>query len=575
MRIVRIAAVLSCACLACGLVGAPSGVSVKEAVKQPAAKADLKPEKKPQKDGGDLPKKNAGVEKTGKGASAKEACKTAPDVSPYESGAEFVAVNKIDEIVARNLKLRGLKPAGLSSDAVFLRRAYIDVLGTIPDEKSARKFIADASKDKRKRLVKSLLSSEGYAVRMAQRFGDVFRIKAEFPINLWPNAAQAYTRFVFDSLNGDMPYDVMVRRILTSEGSNFRVGEVNFFRAMQSKNAASIASNIALSFMGMRFEKMPESMRVNMAAFFERVAYKSTKEWKEEIVFYDPTKRAPFSGTLPDGTAVRLSSSEDPRAAFADWLTKKGNPYFSRAVANRMWYWIFGQPIVSPVDDMFAENPPANRELLDHLAGYLESNGFSLKKLAAYILNSRTYQQSPIPRCDSGDARKYFAVYPVRRMDAEVLIDVICKLTGSAEIYESTTPEPYTKFPAGESAVAMPDGSVTTSFLELFGKPSRDTGLDSERVNAPSASQKLHMINSWHIRVKLESGEPMRALYARGKHKFLEGAYLAFYSRYPTEAEKKNFNNMRLKRSQKEKYYIHYLDTAWALLNSEEFINNH
>jgi hypothetical protein len=101
------------------------------------------------------------------------------------------------------------------------------------------------------------------------------------------------------------------------------------------------------------------------------------------------------------------------------------------------------------------------------------------------------YRQSFIPRCEPNDAKKYFAVYPVSRIDAEALIDIICQITGSAEVYESTTPEPYTKFPAGESAVALPDGSITTSFLELFGKPSRDTGYDSERVCVPSASQKF------------------------------------------------------------------------------------
>lgn len=497
-------------------------------------------------------------------------------LSPYETdSAEFVVANKIDEIVLRNLKLRGLKPAKLSSDAVFLRRVYIDATGTVPDEQKARAFLADKAGDKRGKLIESLLNSEAYALRMTQRFGDMLKIKAEFPINLWPNAAQAYSRFILDSFRKNIPYDVTVRKILTSEGSNFRAGEVNFFRAMQAKNPQSVAASATLAFMGIRYEKLSEVAKGNMAAFFERIAYKSTKEWKEEIVFNDPSKRAPFVGFYPDGNPVTLSPSEDPRGAFANWLTKKGNPYFSRAIANRMWYWLFGQPIVSPVDEMFASNPPANGELLDYLAGYLEASNFDLKKLASLILNSRIYQQSPIPQCRPEDAKKYFAVYPTRRIDAEALIDIICKLTSTAEVYESTTPEPYTKFPAGESAVALPDGSITTSFLELFGRPSRDTGLDSERVNAPSASQKLHMINSFHIRTKLENGSSMQALYRRGGLKFLEGAYLTIYSRYPTSSECGRFQLLWEKRAKRDKHWNHYIDTAWALLNSEEFVNNH
>ena len=496
--------------------------------------------------------------------------------SPYESDSDsFVSINEIDNIVARNLKLRSLKPARLCSDAVYVRRVHIDLCGTIPDEKQTRLFIADKSPDKYEKLVDSLLASEKFAYRMTMRFGDIFRIKAEFPVNLWPNAAQAYSRYIFKSITDNESYAKMVEKMLVSEGSNFRNGEVNFFRAMQSKNAKSIASCVALSLMGMRFEKMSEADQHNLSAFFERLAYKSTKEWKEEIVYNDPTKRAQFIGMFPDSSTVSLASHQDPREAFAKWLTKKGNPYFSKAIANRIWYWVFGQPIVSPVDDMFAENKPANAELLEHLAKYFESTNFDIRKLCKHIVLSRVYRQSFIPRCEPNDAKKYFAVYPVSRIDAEALIDIICQITGSAEVYESTTPEPYTKFPAGESAVALPDGSITTSFLELFGKPSRDTGYDSERVCVPSASQKLHMINSRHIRSKIERSDYLQGLYKLGGDKFLNGAYLRILNRFPTPQERASFFKIQKMRTKKERNAVNSIDFAWGLLNCEEFINRH
>ncbi len=507
---------------------------------------------------------------------AKNATKQAVSTSPFESVSDsFVAVNKIDEIVSRNLKMRSLIPARLSSDAVFLRRIHIDLCGTIPTPEKVRVFLADTSPDKREKAVDELLNSEAFARRMTMRFGDILRIKAEFPVNLWPNAAQAYTRFIFESLSKDISYAEMVRRMLTSEGSNFRVGEVNFFRATQAKNPEGIASCIALSFMGRRFDKMSESERRNIAMFFDRLAYKSTKEWKEEIVFDNPAKRAPFIGTYPNGKQVSLSSNENPREAFANWLTSKGNPYFSRAIANRIWYWVFGQPIVSPCDDMFAENRPANSELLDYLADYFEKNNFSIKSLCRHIALSRVYGQSFIPRCAPTEARKYFAVYPVSRIDAEALADIICSISETAELYESTTPEPYTKFPLGESAVALPDGSVTTPFLELFGRPSRDTGLDSERSLLPSASQKLHMINSRHIRTKIEKGEPFKEMHKLKAGEFLNAAYLSILSRLPTKEERTTFFRILKKRPKNERGYIHRVDTIWALFNSEEFINRH
>ena len=548
------------------------------------------PTQSAQKASADKPKADAKKQATQKASAKKVDQKTSQKLtaekpkpkpapkptSPYESSSDaFVPINPIDEIVARHLKLRSLKPARLCSDAVYIRRVYIDLCGTVPDGDQARSFIADKSKDKYEKLVDSLLASEKFAHRMTMRFGDVLRIKAEFPINLWPNAAQAYSRYIYKSISENESYAKMIEKMLVSEGSNFRNGEVNFFRAMQAKNANSIASCVALSLMGMRYEKMSEAEQRNMASFFDRLAYKSTKEWKEEIVYNDPTKRAPFIGMFPDSSTVSLASHQDPREAFAKWLTKKGNPYFSKAAANRIWYWIYGQPIVSPADAMFAENKPANAELLDYLAKYFESTNFDIRKLCKKIVLSRTYRQSFIPRCDPVEAKKYFAVYPVSRIDAEALIDIICKITDSAEIYESTTPEPYTKFPAGESAVALPDGSITTSFLELFGKPSRDTGLDSERVSVPSASQKLHMINSRHIRSKIERSESLRALYSLGGDRFLNGAYLAILNRWPTPQERADFFKIQKTRTKKERNSMHCMDTAWALFNCEEFINRH
>jgi len=497
-------------------------------------------------------------------------------LSPYEVDSDvFISVNEIDESVLHCLKILDIKPAKLCSDAVFARRVYLDLTASLPTEDEVRAFLADKSPDKRGKLVDKLLASEKFATLMTMRFGDMLRIKAEFPINLWPNAAQAYSRFIYDSLVRNDPYGAIVRKILTSEGSNFREGEVNFFRAMQARNSVSIASCAALSFMGMRYEKMPETARHNLAAFFDRLSYKSTKEWKEEIVFADPAKRAPFSGTLPDGSAVSLSADADPRAAFADWLTKKGNPYFSRAAANRIWSWLFGRAIVSPVDDMFADNRAVNAELLDALALKFEAYNFDIRKLCRLIVMSRTYQQSPIPRAKPSEAAKYFAAYPVRQLEAETAIDVICEITGTGEIYESTTPEPYTKFPSGESAVALPDGSVTTSFLELFGRPSRDTGLDSERAASPSASQKLYMINSAHIRSKIENGAGIRPIYSKKPDEFLDTAYLLVLSRFPTKAEREAFYKIRDSRRKNDRGWTHYVDTVWALFNSEEFINKH
>ena len=489
------------------------------------------------------------------------------DASPYEVDAAAVPANHIDVIVADLHKSRFVKPAKQASDAVLCRRLYVDLTGSIPEPEQVCAFVDSDDPSKREKLVDCLMDSEEFSRYWALKFGDMLRIKAEFPINLWPNAAQAYDRFVYESISKRVPYDAMVRRMLCSSGSNFRVGEVNFYRAMQSRDAPSRAACVALTFMGVRLEKFPQKKRDDMAAFFDRMVLKSTKEWKEEIVMNDISKRSAFKGTLPDGWVVEVGQNSDPRAVFAEWLTAKGNPYFSRAFANRAWGWIFGRPLISPADDMEGKDS-AGAKLLDFLAEYFETSNFDIRKLFKLIVMSKTYSQSFIPRSDPEKALNFLAVYPVGRLDAEVVIDALCRISETTEIYSSTTPEPYTTLPDYERATSLPDGSITTSFLELFGKPSRDTGNADERVNAPNSSQKLHLVNSTHIRSKLTRSKKLQKIYRMPPHLAFKNLYLAILSRPPTLSElevylkaKPDWNRVN--------------DLAWALVNSEEFINRH
>jgi hypothetical protein len=190
-------------------------------------------------------------------------------------------------------------------------------------------------------------------------------------------------------------------------------------------------------------------------------------------------------------------------------------------------------------------------------------------------LKSRVYQLAAIPQTDSPAAEADFAFYPVRRLEAEVLIDAINQVTGSTEEYISQIPEPYTHIPEGTRAVALADASVTSSFLELFGRSPRDTGLESERNNQPSAAQRLHLLNSSHIQRKLENSQKLRALIEQHKthpRDVIEALYLTILSRHPTEEELQIVANY--KRSGDTTRRVG-LDLAWALLNSAEFQYRH
>ncbi len=228
----------------------------------------------------------------------------------FESRADLLPQGKIDKLVFASLRRLNIRPANLCSDAVFVRRVYLDVIGTLPTADEARQFLADRNPQKRPALVDRLLERKEFADYWAMKWSDLLRIKAEFPINLWPNAAQAYHRWIRTSIQENKPYDRFVRELLTESGSNFRVPPVNFYRALQSREPQAIAQAVALTLMGTRAEKWPKERLAGMAAFFSQIGYKSTAEWKEEIVFFDPGKAVPPSGgspppaIFPDGTAA-------------------------------------------------------------------------------------------------------------------------------------------------------------------------------------------------------------------------------------------------------------------------------
>lgn len=499
----------------------------------------------------------------------------------YESVSAPSAAGPIDEIVFGKLEELGIPHANLCSDAVFLRRAYLDVIGTLPTAQEASAFLQDRDPGKRGRLIEELLGRDEFAVYWAMKWGDLLRVKAEFPINLWPNAAQAYHRWILESIAANKPYDRFASELLTASGSNFRDPPVNFYRATQSAEPDGIAKAVALTFMGSRAEKWPPERLAGMAAFFSQTAYKQTGEWKEEIVYHDPTKQN-AEGTpqavFPDGKPAVIQEGQDPRAAFSHWLTSPENPWFRRAVVNRVWSWFLGRGVIHEPDDIRPDNPPSIPELLEYLESELVDSGFDLKHIYRLILNSTTYQLSFIPQTGDPRAPAHFAHYPLRRLEAEVLADALCQITGTPESYMSMIPEPYTYIPANLRSVELPDGSITSPFLDLFGRPPRDTGLETERNSKITAAQRLHLLNSSHIQLKLQRSPALRQLVRRrgDPEQVVRAIYLTILSREPSPDEWKAIASYpELRSGTKHPRGDGLIDLAWALLNTDEFLYRH
>ena len=498
---------------------------------------------------------------------------------------------KIDRLVFSKLNELHIPPSKPCTDEVFLRRIYLDMTGTLPTSQQTRKFLSANSANKRAKLIEELFERDEFADYWAMKWCDLLRVKAEFPSNLWPNAVQAYHRWIRTAIYNNMPYDEFARTLLTSSGSNFRVAPVNFYRAVPKREGEEIAQVVALTFMGMRTDGWERGQLLGMAAFFGNVGYKKTAEWKEEIVFFDPSKSFLDSETkesvvprFSGGTVVVIPDGQDPREVFTDWLVD--SDIFAQSIVNRVWYWLLGRGIVHEPDDFRADNPPQNQALLDHLAKELVDSGFDLQHIYRIILNSKTYQLSSIHNDGNKVDEANFSHYSVRRLDAEVLIDAICQITDTTESYSSSIPEPFTWIPENQRSITLADGSITSPFLDLFGRPPRDSGYESERNNRPSSAQKLHLLNSTHIQKKIAGNSKLLGMYYKKKGKgkkpqvlwkspaeALEGMYLSILSRYPTEEEKDIA--LTYLRNHGSKRHEVGVDMVWALLNTKEFIYRH
>ncbi len=401
---------------------------------------------------------------------------------------------------------------GQAADFLICRRLYLDICGRIPTPEEVGEYTASRDVKKREKLVERLLETDDYADYWAMRYCDVLRVKSEFPINLWPNAVYVYHRRIRDAIRNDEPWNDFARALLFARGSNFRVPEVNFLRATAEKTPEGISEAVTSALLLDPTDKY--------ARYFSRVGFKSTREWKEVVVYLKP---GPEDAT-PNAF---MSLLEGP-------LAEK----FVQTPVQRVHWWVYGTL--------------AKGGALDRWVSVFRNGGYRLKPLLRHVFNQPDYRRGP----GKGG-------FPARRLDAEVLDDAICSLTGAVRNFNSIAPEPYSFLPPTRKAVLIEDGSISSAFLLLFGRPARDSGLLEERNNTITAKQRLYLYNSSKL------WRDLGAMVARPSFKGLshkdqiEDLYMRFLSRPPVKDELFYLD---------QKNSINARDVAWYILNSREFL---
>jgi hypothetical protein len=494
----------------------------------------------------------------------------------------FPTGNIIDARAADRWRELGLTPSPPCTDAEFLRRAMLDVIGTTPTPDDVEDFLADSDPDKRIKLVDRLLDRPEYVDFWTLKWGDLLRVNSE---KLGAQGMLAFNLWLREAFRANMPVNRMVDELVTAQGSIYSNGPANFFRIASSPD--DLAETTAQVFMGVRlqcakchhhpFESYGQDDYYALAAYFARVRTKGSDEFglfgREQVVYVAKSGevRQPRSGKTMAPRPLGGSAVDDPvdrRRALAKWLTSENRHWLARNVVNRYWGYLMGKGLVNPIDDLRATNPPTNPGLLDAMAGAFMASGYDLKALLRLILTSRVYALSALTTPDNRLDTMFFTHYTIKRLTAEQLLDAIDAATG--------TVEKFPKLPAGTRAISVPDSTYTSFFLDTFGRPLRAIACECERSSDPNLSQALNLMNGELLNRKLFQADGRLSRMLKDPKLTDPGLarrlYLLTFNRPPTEAETARAGTIFADAPSRQ---AGAQDLFWALLNSQEFLFNH
>ncbi len=487
--------------------------------------------------------------------------------------------NFIDRLVWDKLQRLGIAPGEVADDATLLRRVYLDTIGTLPTSAEVREFLADNASDKRTRLIDRLLERDEYVDYWTMRWLDILRADQ---LQISPQGTVAMQQWLRRQFRENRPFDEFARELLTVQGSTTAEGPASFYKILNKPDEASRA--ISQLLLGVRIEcaqchhhpseRWSQADYVGLAGFFTGVKLKKLPNGNEAVVslggsdLLHPRTGETIAARPLGGEPADFSLASDRRIALAAWMTSESNPFFAKAIANRIWAHYFGRGLVEPIDDMRDTNPASNEPLMNALADHMREVKYDLKAFTRTLLQSRVYQLSAQSNASNEDDFQNFSHAAYKTLPAEVLLDAISQVTG--------VPEKFNGWPDGYRAIQVWDNRMPSYFFRIFGRPVRASVCECERSSEPSIAQSLHLLNSPEIMVKVQ-GRHGKARQLAGSDltpdAIIDELYLSMLSRPPTGDERslmlQAFDGDEVDRRAAVE------DVQWALLNSKEFMFNH
>ena len=503
---------------------------------------------------------------------------------------EVASWNFIDDYVFAKLRKFHVLPSELSSDEEFLRRACLDVTGTLPPPERVREFLASRDPQKRRKLIEILLNTPEYTDYWTFRVADILRVGS----GVTAPDTDGYWEWIRDSIALNKPYDELLRERLAAQG--YDGPSRHYLLYGKVPPVETLVAEQMRVLLGRRFdcaqchnhpyETWSQDQFWGLASFFggmkattwegpNQAIYDDSEGQEVDYGVLDETSKIlhprtgkEISPTFLDGR-ILPDGSTDPRMVLGKWITS--HPYFAEAGVNRIWGYLFGRGIVDPVDDFRLTAPPTHPRLLEALAADFRERGYDLKHLIRLIVSSRTYQLSSIPNStNQNDKINYSHALP-RPLDAEVLLDAISEVTGVPERFVSSAGG---RAPQGARSMNLRNPRNWPSrFLEIHGRTVRQDL--PERDGSPTLAQALHRLVGPTYTEKLSpTGGRWDQLLKKNlsDREIVEELYLAALSRLPSEEEQTGLERLIAGQSTRKQGFENLL---WALIGSREFAHNH
>ena len=496
-----------------------------------------------------------------------------------DSGSKQGGHTWIDELVDAKLASLRIAPSDVCDDETFLRRVTLDLIGLVPTPDERAAWLADTAPGKRARVIEELMTRKEFVELWVMKWAEILQIRSQGN-DVSPKAAILYHQWLDRRIAANEPVDTMVRDLLTASGGTFDNPATNYFQL--ERNTLKLTENVAQAFLGMRiqcaqchnhpFDRWTMDDYYGFAAFFTQIGRKRAGDPREAIVFDSgsgdmkhPVTGKPVPPTFLGGGQAAVSD-RDRRQAVAAWITSPDNPFFARHITNLTWAHFLGRGIVHEPDDARVSNPPSNPALLTELSRRFAASGWDFRVLVRDIVNSQTYQRSSEWNESNRTDSVNFSHAGVRRVRAEVLLDVLAEVT--------ETKNKFPGLPLGARAVQVADGRTTTYFLTTFGRATREDVCTCAVSMDPSLSQALHLLNGDAANDRIRQGKLIERRLAAGSSPtaVIDELFIRCYCRMPTERERiETLVNVVGAADTRQALE----DVFWALLNSPEFIFNH